>query len=130
MIRLVVLLIALVAAPAFAHKPSDAYLTLERDGVALSDQWDIALRDLDNGLSLDANGDGEINWGEVRAKHAEIAAYALDHLRVASGANACPLGVTSHAIDSHTDGAYAVLKLAGRGRRSRSARHSSMSRKS
>ena len=115
MIRMVVaLLLVLAAAPAFAHKPSDAYLTLDRDGVALSGQFDIALRDLDNALSLDANGDGEITWGEVRAKHAEIAAYALDGLRVASGGSACSLALTSHAIDAHTDGAYAVLKLAGR----------------
>ena len=115
MIRLVVtLLCALLAAPVLAHKPSDAYLTLDRDGVALSGQWDIALRDLDNALSLDANGDGEITWGEVRAKHADIAAYALDRLQAASGGSRCPLAVTSHAIDTHTDGAYAVLKLTGR----------------
>src|SRR6266576_1464903 len=115
MIRMVVtLLVALVAAPAFAHKPSDAYLTLDRDGVTLSGRWDIALRDLDNALSLDANGDGEITWGEVRAKHAEIAAYALDRLGIASGGSPCHLALTSHAIDAHTDGAYAVLKLAGR----------------
>jgi hypothetical protein len=115
MIRIIVtLLCALLAAPAFAHKPSDAYLTIDRDGAALSGQWDIALRDLDNALSLDANGDGEITWGEVRAKHAEIAAYAISHLQVAAGGNACPLTVTSQAIDTHTDGAYAVLKLAGR----------------
>src|SRR2546429_3543778 len=114
MIRIVTLLCALLAAPAFAHKPSDAYLTLDRDRVALSGQWDIALRDLDNALSLDANGDGEFTWGEVRAKHAEIAAYALDRLGIASGGSPCHLALTSHAIDSHTDGAYAVLKLAGR----------------
>ena len=114
MIRIVALLCALLAVPAFAHKPSDAYLTLDRDGVALSGQWDIALRDLDNAFALDANGDGEITWGEVRAKHAEIARYALDRLLVTSGGDACPLVVTSHAIDAHTDGAYAVLKLAGR----------------
>src|SRR2546430_14668647 len=115
MIRIVVMLLcALLAVPSFAHKPSDAYLTLDRDGVALSGQWDIALRDLDNALSLDANGDGEITWGEVRAKHAEIAAYALNRLQIVSGGSACPIAVTSHAIDAHTDGAYAVLKLAGR----------------
>src|SRR6266480_646955 len=107
MIRIVALLCALLAVPAFAHKPSDAYLTLDRDGVALSGQWD-------NAFALDANGDGEITWGEVRAKHAEIARYALDRLLVTSGGDACPLVVTSHAIDAHTDGAYAVLKLAGR----------------
>ena len=37
MIRaLAVLLAALVCVPALAHKPSDAYLTLERSGAAVS----------------------------------------------------------------------------------------------
>mgnify|MGYP000458643569 CR=1 FL=1 len=32
---------------------------------------------------------------------------------IASGANACTLQVAEHLIDSHTDGAYAVLRLTG-----------------
>jgi len=42
---------------AFAHKPSDSYLTVhvdERGG--LSGRWDIALRDLDFAIGLDADG--------------------------------------------------------------------------
>jgi HupE / UreJ protein len=115
MMRLAILLIAAwLAVPALAHKPSDSYLTLTRDGAALSGRWDIALRDLDNALTLDANGDGDIAWGEVRAKHAAIASYALQRLDVSSGGQTCTLDVTGHAIDTHTDGAYAVLMLAGR----------------
>ncbi len=110
----IVLLFTLLSAPVLAHKPSDAYLTLERDGDALSGRFDLALRDLDNALTLDANGDGEITWGEVRAKHATIAAYALKHVAVASGGARCTLSVTDHALDMHTDGTYAVLTLAGR----------------
>src|SRR5947207_1012628 len=115
MIRIVAaLLFALIAPSSVAHKPSDAYLTLKRDGATIVGQWDIALRDLDNAISLDADGDGDITWGEVRAKHAEIAAYALSRLDVASSGNRCPLTVTSQAIDTHTDAAYAVLGFAGR----------------
>ena len=113
MIRVLVLALALLCAPALAHKPSDAYLTLNRDGAALAGQWDIALRDLDNALTLDTNGDGEITWREVRAKHAAIAAYALSRLGVASAGERCALTVTEQMIDTHTDGAYAVLMLAG-----------------
>ena len=72
----------LFAQSAFAHKPSDAYLTLERDGDAIMGRVDLALRDLDNALTLDANADGVITWGEVRAKHAAVAAYALSLGRV------------------------------------------------
>jgi hypothetical protein len=115
MMRVAILVLAAcLATPALAHKPSDSYLTLIRDGSALTGRWDIALRDLDNALTLDANGDGDIAWGEVRAKHAAIAAYALQRLDASSGGQSCMLDVTGHAIDTHTDGAYAVLMLAGR----------------
>jgi hypothetical protein len=115
MIRYLLLLVAAVAAnPALSHKASDAYLTLERDGTSLRGQWDIALRDLDNAIGLDANGDGDITWGEVRARHADIAAYALQRLAVSSGGARCALSATTHSIDTHTDGAYAVMAFAGK----------------
>jgi hypothetical protein len=104
----------LVVAPVSAHKASDAYLTLERDRQQLRGRWDIALRDLDNALGLDVDGDGEITWGEVRARHADIASYALSRLVVSSGGERCGLTATAHLIDTHTDGAYAVLMLSGR----------------
>ena len=104
--------LALGMAPlAHAHKASDSYLTLSVDGANITGQWDIALRDLDLVLELDRNGDAVIDWGEVRTRHAEIAAYALRSLELKSDEKICPLKVTNHLIDSHTDGAYAVMKL-------------------
>ena len=108
-----VAILALLAAPAFAHKASDAYLTLERNGQSLQGRWDIALRDLDNALGLDANADGDITWGEVRTRQGDIAAYALARLQMSSGGERCALTPAGQLIDSHTDGAYAVLVLAG-----------------
>ncbi len=105
--------LALLALPASAHKASDAYLTLERDGHSLRGRWDIALRDLDNALGLDANGDGDITWGEVRARQRDIAAYAFARLQASSGGERCALDPTGQLIDSHTDGAYAVLTFTG-----------------
>ena len=48
----------------------------------------------------------------MRAKQQEIAAYASSHLQLASNKQSCPLKVTQHLIDQHTDGAYAVLRFA------------------
>jgi HupE / UreJ protein len=100
-----------VCAGAQAHKPSDSYLTIDiaRDGVI--GQWDIALRDLDFALGLDADGNGEITWREVRARHADIAAYASAHLAVTADDQPCTLAVGEQLIDRHTDGAYSVLPL-------------------
>ncbi len=96
---------------AHAHKPSDSYVSLSVEGDKVQGQWDIALRDLDFALGLDANGDAEITWGELRAKHQEIASYAMARLKLANHDQACTLTVKQHLVDEHTDGAYAVLRF-------------------
>src|SRR6202008_3645373 len=58
-------------------------------------------------------GEGKPAGGGARGKKADISAYALARLEIASGGEACPLRVTEQLIDQHSDGAYAVLKLAG-----------------
>lgn len=108
---LLLILGALLATPAQAHKPSDSYLAVDVKGEQVTLQWDIALRDLDMAIGLDDNGNGELTWGEVKAKHQDIASYALSRLTLASEGANCPLKVTKHALDDHTDGAYAVLYL-------------------
>src|ERR1700751_5210725 len=100
-----ILLLSLLAPPANAHKPSDSYLALSLHGDELTGQWDIALRDFDYAIGLDADGSGEITWGEVKAKHEEITAYALTRLSIAADGANCPMMVTEHLIDNHSDGA-------------------------
>ncbi|OEZ50998.1 hypothetical protein JAB1_21160 [Janthinobacterium sp. MP5059B] len=99
-------------APAQAHKPSDSYLSLAVHGQQIEGQWDIALRDLDFAIGLDGNGDGALTWDEIRARHDAIAAYALQRLQLASDEGVCPLKAVEQLIDSHTDGAYSVLRFA------------------
>ncbi|TAK47733.1 MAG: HupE/UreJ family protein [Betaproteobacteria bacterium] len=105
------LLACLLPLGSWAHKPSDSYLSLELEGIELRGRWDIALRDLEYALALDANGDGAITWGEVRRRHPDIAAYALSRLELAAGSRPCALVPTAHQIDNHSDGAYAVLRF-------------------
>ena len=105
-------LVLATALPALAHKASDSYLVLNVQGQAVTGQWDVALRDIDFAIGLDANGDGDITWGEVQARQRELDAWALGRLDVQRGGD-CKLAVTEHLVDEHTDGAYAVLRLAG-----------------
>lgn len=99
------------AGSAFAHKPSDSYLALRVDGAAIDGHWDIAVRDLDAVFDLDRNNDGRVDWGELRARAAEIDAYATSRLALAASGNACPLRVVDHEVDRHSDGGYLVLDV-------------------
>ena len=105
------LVLALAAVGAQAHKPSDSYLSLRVEGAALHGQWDIALRDLEFAIGLDADGNGQITWGELRARHAEVASYALARLAVSADERNCRLFPTGQLVDEHSDGGYAVLRF-------------------
>lgn len=107
----VVLMLALLLLPTsvWAHKPSDSYLSLTIHDDTIAARWDIALRDLNDAIGLDADDDGTITWGEVRAKQHEIGAYALSRLILTSEERACLAQPSGHLIDDHTDGAYAVF---------------------
>lgn len=112
--RLMVMLLLLVlSAAAQAHKPSDSYLAVKVETGRIEGQWNIALRDLEYAIGLDADGNGEITWGELSARHNDIASYALARLQVAAGEGACVLQATDHLVDRHSDGAYAVIRFGG-----------------
>ncbi|MDF0676443.1 MAG: HupE/UreJ family protein [Nitrospira sp.] len=101
----------LLSPPAWAHKPSDSYLSLAVQNDHVEGQWDIALRDLDNAIGLDSDGNGEITWGEVRSRHDEIVSYALSRLVLSADKQTCKTQVLEQLIDHHTDGAYSVLRF-------------------
>lgn len=114
----------------YAHKPSDSYLTIHINnqtstakksqaidtnnlltGNLLTGQWDIALRDLDFAIGLDTNANSEITWQEVETKQADIFAYALARLTLKNNQQKCSITPQQMLVDTHTDGAYAVIKL-------------------
>jgi len=101
-----------LARTAHAHKPSDSLLVLSPGAVG-SGRWDIAIRDLDDVLVLDADGDGGVTWGELRARQADVTAYALGRLHLRTPAGACALATSGPpAVTQHSDGAYVSLPLA------------------
>lgn len=106
------LAIALAPAPAEAHAPSNATLSLAAEADhGVQQRWDIALRDLDRVLPVDADDDGQITWAELRAAWPQIATLADDGLRLSTDAGACTAGpLQAPRIDGHADGTYAVLE--------------------
>lgn len=104
-------------AGAWAHKPSDSYLTMRGTAGSgdIAVRWDIALRDLDYVLQLDQGNDGQLTWGEVRRRADDISRYATGHLQLTSGGKACTWREDGPMmLDRHSDGTYAVLSLVAR----------------
>lgn len=103
-----------------AHKASDAYLQVSPQGQLLAVRWEVALRDLQAAMPLDANDDGRITWGEVKARRLELQAYMMSRLKLQRGPHAAPC--TLRAVDEarsaepltrRADGTYYVLRLSG-----------------
>lgn len=112
LLRSLFLLLALLAAAgsARAHLASDSYLRVEIGAVGMiGGQWDIALRDLDVAVGLDADQDGAITWGELRAKEREVDAYAFGRLALPGEGFVCRLLPAALMVDYHAGSAYAVL---------------------
>ena len=111
------ILLCLWVVTAQAHKPSDSYLLLSQpgQGTTLEGQWDIALRDLQHAIGLDANGDGAITWGELKAREQALTSYALSRLNIEAIARGdrdrCSLQPTGLLFDEHVDGGYAVMRF-------------------
>ena len=107
----------LLASMAWAHKPSDSYLTLRAEAGKgdITARWDIALRDLDYVLQLDRDTNGELTWGEVRQRTEDITRFATQNLQLATGDKSCPWETAAPMqLDHHSDGTYAVLSLVAR----------------
>ncbi len=104
-------LLILSPVTAEAHKPSDSTLSLSIENGAIQGRWDIALRDLDYAIGLDGDGDGAITWGELRARHDVVAAYALARLVLRADERACPAKATNHLVEERSDGTYSVMQF-------------------
>jgi hypothetical protein len=96
----------LAAAPALAHKPSDAHLRLAVDGAEVTGRLDVAVRDLDAALRIDDDGDGAIAWRELSAAAPRITEYLARRLTVAGDGTDCPVHLGTPALVDLSDGAY------------------------
>lgn len=111
-ILLAVIGLGLTPLTAMAHKESDAYLNLRTstaNGHVIEGRWDIALRDLSFVLPVDANNDGAITWGEVKAQRTVIEHYALSRLTIRGDGISCTTHPKGQKIVDHTDGTYDVI---------------------
>lgn len=106
-------LLMAVATFAQAHRPSDAFLTLDVHGREIGGRWEIALRDLDVVAGLDSDRDNQLTWGELRSARARLETLLLSELNVTGDGAPCPLHVTDLQLNDRVDGRFAWFALAG-----------------
>src|SRR4051812_48329407 len=107
----ILILVALLGGTAWAHKPSDAHLALSVAGHSVTGRVDVAVRDLDAALALDADADGEITWAEVTSAVPQIDAYLAHRLALAADGEVCTLALGTFGIAELSDGAYLAVPV-------------------
>lgn len=109
--RWLVLLAVLWTTSAQAHRPSDAFLTLDVRGGEISGQWEIALRDLAVLVDLDTDRNRELTWGELRIAQPRLFALLGTQLALRGDGVPCPLAFSDLMVNDRSDGRYAWFAL-------------------
>ena len=102
--------LGLAAGSAHAHAVSTAYLTLDAGGASPVLGADLPLRDLAEALGIDADGDGHITWGEVRAAESRITNWVAEGVSVRRAGVGCALTAEPLALESHAGTMHAALR--------------------
>jgi HupE / UreJ protein len=96
---------------AHAHLASTSWLKLAVSNATVTGRWEIPLPDLDDVLGLDADDDGQLTWGELRAREADVAAYVLARLSLSADGLVVKPCATKQLVCERSDGGYAVLDI-------------------
>jgi len=95
-----------VAVGAHAHVASNSFLAVRVEGSRISGTLELAVRDAEIAVGLDANRDGRVSWGEVRGGEAGVAYYIQQHLTLSGPGGPCPLSMGAVQINERVDGNY------------------------
>ncbi len=117
-----------VSIPVAAHKGSDAYLDVQsRDVVATASAdntlqapalrshrltLSVAIKDLDLALPMDANADGQVTWGEIKAAMPRVLQLANQNAALEAGAgqpSTCRADWLFDGLEQRSDGAYVKM---------------------
>ena len=100
---------------AAAHTPSETYLSVQVDGTNLTMRWDVALRDLHQGMGLDAARVPSIPAEELQQREEALALDVAAGFVVRVNSNVVELTVTDYTTLPLNDVEYARLIFAGAG---------------
>ena len=100
-------------AAAQAHIASSGFLSVKIAGTDVVGSIEIAVRDVELAVGVDANRDNQITWRELNDSAPRLARYLSEHLAFAAqdggSGVACPLSFQALQVNDRVDGSYAWL---------------------
>jgi hypothetical protein len=101
------------ALPAFGHVASPGFLDIRAGESELNADVYMAIRDLDDLMGLDANADGFVVWGEVKARESDLFRYVRERVRFSADGKEWSGSQAQLMADQRPEGNYAVFRFAG-----------------
>lgn len=97
-----------------AHIASNGFLSSEIAGDRMEGVLEVAVRDAEIAVGLDANQDGKITWGELRAAEPRLVQYVSQHLSFSTQGRPCVIRFRPLEVNDRVDGRYVWLPFGGR----------------
>jgi hypothetical protein len=107
-------LMLLLSPVARAHIASNGFLVVQVHGAQLSGSIELAVRDVELAIGVDANHDGQVTWGELHAGEPRLMQYIAQHLSVEAQGSTCPIELQPLQVNERVDGNYAWLPFTAR----------------
>jgi hypothetical protein len=106
---LAIVLILLGSGSAQAHIASNGFLTATVSANRVQGAIELAVRDVELAIGVDANRDGHVTWGELKSAEPQLSLYVREHLTLNSQGRSCALSFGSLQVNDRVDGTYAWL---------------------
>ena len=99
----------LFAGAAQAHIASNGFLVANATGQSVKGSIELAVRDVELAVGVDADRDGKVTWGELKAAQPQLARYLQEHLAFLAQHDPCVLSFGAIEVNDRVDGSYAWL---------------------
>lgn len=103
------LLTLLLAATAQGHVASNGFLVAHVQGSGVGGSLELAVRDVELAVGVDADRDGKVTWGELQGAERRLDAYLTGHLALSAQGQACPVTLQAMQLNERVDGTYVWL---------------------
>ena len=99
---------------AHAHVASNGFLIAHVAGRDVDGSIELAVRDVELAIGLDANRDGKVTWGELKTAEPLLRRYVSEHIAFDTHDAPCRLEFFPMQVNDRVDGSYAWLPFKAR----------------